>query len=117
MVSQEDVAGASRIHIKFKEAVEQLAAVSEGYQQEAVSFVRSFLNPDPVQRLTAAGALQHPFLRTEFPGITLDNMPPELKIEEYVPKDSEERASRDAMIKMIDDMLDREYAKPANVNA
>jgi hypothetical protein len=49
--------------------------VSEEFKHKGVDFLRSLLEPDPVKRLTAKGALKHPFLTDNFHSTLLDDMP------------------------------------------
>lgn len=41
--------------------------------------MRALLHPDPIKRLTADKALQHPFLASANLGVPLESMPPEVE--------------------------------------
>ncbi len=94
------------MHAKFREAVQQLAEVSDDFQQHGVSFLRSLLDPDPAKRLTAEGALSHPFLAKSFHGAALDNVPPGMKQEQDMtdtPDSSLDRRIQDACMEDSED--------------
>jgi hypothetical protein len=69
MCSQEEYPKASTIQATFDQRVGQLAEASENYHREGVSFVRGLLDPNPSTRMTAEGALAHPFLTGSFPEV------------------------------------------------
>jgi hypothetical protein len=81
---QEDASESQPIHATFQEQVQQLAGASEEYQREGVSFLRALLHPDPAKRMTAQGALQHPFLSMDFLSVSPASMPPELEAPEII---------------------------------
>lgn len=61
--------------------MQQLAAVSEEFHQEAIDFLRALLHPDPARRMTAERALQYTFLTTSFLRIATDGLPPSTESE------------------------------------
>jgi hypothetical protein len=75
---QEDISGSQPVHATFRESVEQLAGASQDYKVEGVNFLRSLLHPNPAMRMTADGALRHPFLTKTFFDVDPDRMPPEI---------------------------------------
>jgi hypothetical protein len=75
---QEDMSESRPVHATFKDSVEQLAGASEDYKREAVNFLRSLLHPNPAMRMTADGALRHPFLTKTFSDVDPYSMPPEI---------------------------------------
>lgn len=69
------------VHDKFREAVQQLAGVSEDFKGDGEDFLRGLLHPNPADRLTAEQALRHPFLTDHFLTAALDTMPPAVEKE------------------------------------
>jgi hypothetical protein len=73
---QEGLEEESAVRATFREKTLQLAEVSEAFHEAAVDFLSRLLHPDPAQRMTAEGALQHRFLTNDFRDAALDAMPP-----------------------------------------
>jgi hypothetical protein len=96
---QEGDSESSAVHATFAAAVEDMSAVSEDYQRQAVAFLRGLLQPDPAKRLTAKDAVHHPFLAGTFPEVAPDLSPPE-------PEEEEERVPQDTRERMILEAID-----------
>lgn len=88
---QETELESSALQATFEQAMELLAAASEEYKEAGSDFVRALLHPDPSKRLTAQGALCHPFLSSSFPGIDPELMPAKLKKDSPAPKSTVSR--------------------------
>jgi hypothetical protein len=68
--------------------------------------MRSLLHPDPAQRVTAAGALGHPFLTGDFPGAAQDAFPPKIEKPPLVLENTCDRELYAACCKMCDESED-----------
>jgi serine/threonine protein kinase len=94
------------IHDKFRNATEQLAGVSQDFKRKGLDFLQSLLEPDPVKRMTAEGALSHPFLTDDFHSTPLDDMPVLINEKHNTPETPETTLERKILELFMDDAAD-----------
>ncbi len=81
--------------------------MGEDFHRQGVEFLRGLLDPDPAQRMSVAGALQHPFLTGDFPGAAQDALPPAMERPPIILEDTADRELWEACGKMCGQLQKR----------